>query len=133
MNSQQTIVSHEAIWKKQGSGNKEIKRQEGLAAEIQCLMIDFNSLYFNAFKQILEPSDLTSQCLCIFQVFFEDEDNAQVENFILSERLSIINNLNEIFIGVPSIQSNKTYWKLIQRGLCDLDIFCRKMSLTILQ
>ena len=56
----------------------------------------------------------------------------QGENFILSERLGIINNLNEIFINMPSIQKNKVYWKLIQRGLCDLDIYCRKMALTIL-
>lgn len=110
------LLDFAANWKKQGSGNKEVKRSQGLFTEIQNILIQFNCTYFKKFFQIIDAKAITRQCESTFQIIFIDEDAEQEvesdqhtsqgrfkENFILSERLQIMNELNDIFNMVPSI------------------------------
>lgn len=64
-----------------------------------------------------------------------NEDGSVVENFTLSERLTVMSEMNDILWDnrAPMIEDVATYWSYIMRGLYDFDALSRKLAIGIIQ
>ena len=122
----------ESSWKKQKAGNKETKRAEGLFTQIQDLIIQFNCTYFKIFLGIIDEKTIINQYKTLFITLFVN-DQEGIDNFLLSERLSILSQLNNINAMAPTIFEDQVYWSYIRRGMHDYDSYCRKLAQNILQ
>ena len=131
------MQNNSVTWKRQGSGDKEIKRAQGLFNEIQTVLINFVCLYFNKLDSNIEINTLKNQSQNVFEIMFiddtMDEQGNPIENFTVEERLIILTKLNPILIKNTNITKNKKYWDFIATGLCDLDPQNRNKAVGILQ
>ena len=50
------LLDNSVNWKKQGSGDKEIKRASSLFSEIQSILISFSCSYFKTFNEVTDKA-----------------------------------------------------------------------------
>lgn len=81
---------------------------------------------------MVDEATILQQYVALFVTIFVDEDE-NVPNFLNSERLSIMSQLNHINALAPNIFEDDRYWRYIRKGIYDYDAYCRKLAKNILQ
>lgn len=105
----------------QSAFQPSVRRMSKLFAEMLNILVQFLSVYLKSLPQNGDAQQF-------YEILVRDHSG-----FMLSERLQILNELNALFLKVPSIVADDKYWQVVREGLADTDQACRKLALNVLK